>query len=302
MMDFQQYELLLDLAETQNITNTAKRLGYTQPGASHILKKIENELGFSVIFREKYGVTLTPAAELLLPQIRKIMVEQEQLYQTISAINGLEYGKVTIGTYSSVAVHLLPEILRQFKEVHPSLEIDIREGGADNILDWMDKNIIDFAFISRPYAKELEFLSYGKDPLLAILPGDFYLENQEYFRIEDFEGMPFILSADGNDFDIHNALECSGVLPDYSYSVLDDHTIMSMVEHNLGVSMVTQLIATDSHYNVKLLPIAPAYCRDMGIAMADYDKLSKAARTFVDFAIQRLPSLWKKIVSEQGEK
>ena len=66
--------------------------------------------------------------------------------------------------------------------------------------------------------------------------------------------------------------------------------------------MVTQLIATDSHYNVKLLPIAPAYCRDMGIAMADYDKLSKAARTFVDFAIQRLPSLWKKIVSEQGIK
>ena len=154
MMDFQQYELLLDLAETQNITNTAKRLGYTQPGASHILKKIENELGFSVIFREKYGVTLTPAAELLLPQIRKIMAEQEQLQQTICAMNGLEYGKVTIGTYSSVAVHLLPEILRQFKEVHPSLEIDIREGGADNILDWMDKNIIDFAFISRPYAKE----------------------------------------------------------------------------------------------------------------------------------------------------
>lgn len=297
-MDFQQYVLLLDLAETKNITNTAKRLGYTQPGASHILKKIENELGFAVIFREKYGITLTPAAELLLPQIRKIMAEQERLQQTIYAINGLEYGTVTIGAYSSVAAHLLPEILRQFKEVHPRLEIDIREGGADSILDWMDKNIIDCAFISRPYAKELEFLSYGKDPLLAILPGDFYLEDSRRFRMKDFEGMPFILSADGNDFDIHNALECSGVLPDYSYSVLDDHTIMSMVEHKLGVSIVTKLIATGTPYDVKLVPVEPSYYRDMGIAMGSYDKLTKAARTFVDFSIQRLPGMWAHLMEQ----
>lgn len=292
-MDFQQYRLLLDLAQTRNITNTAKRLGYTQPGASHILKKIESELGFSVIYREKYGVTLTPAAELLLPQIRKIMAEQEKFLQQVSAINGLEYGKVRIGAYSSVAVHLLPEILRQFKELHPSLEIDIREGGADNILEWMDKNLIDCAFISRPYAKNIDFLSYGKDPLIAILPGSYDWEEGKSFRIEGFEGLPFILSADGNDFDIHNALECSGVDPNYIYSVLDDQTIMSMVEHKLGVSIVTRLIAYKNRYDIKMLPIEPEYYREMGIAMADYDRLSKASRTFVDFSIQLLPDLWK---------
>ena len=294
-MDFQEYELLLDLAETKNITNTAKRLGYTQPGASHILKKIEGELGFNVIFREKYGVTLTPAAEMLLPQIRKIMTEQERFRQTVSAINGLEYGKITIGAYSSVASHLLPEILFEFKHIHPSLEIDIREGGADSILEWMDKNLIDCAFISRPYAKKLDFLSYGKDPLMAILPGDFFWDDSRAFRIEDFEGLPFIMSADGNDFDIHNALESAGVFPDYSYSVLDDQTIMSMVEHKLGVSIVTKLIATGSSYNVKTVPIEPEYYRDLGIAMASYENLSKAARTFVDFSISLLPELWTDI-------
>ena len=298
-MDFQQYELLIDLAETRNITNTAKRLGYTQPGASHILKKIETELGFSVIFREKYGVTLTPAAELLLPQIRKIMAEQERLQQTISSINGLEYGKVTIGAYSSVAIHLLPEILHEFKHIHPNLDIDIREGGADRILEWMDKNLVDCAFISRPYAKKLDFMSYGKDPLLAALPGNFCWDEEKTFRIENFEGLPFVLSADGNDFDIHNALESSGVIPDYSYSVLDDQTIMSMVEHKLGVSIVTKLIAMDNRYDIKLIPIEPEYCRDMGIAMVSYDNLTKAARTFVDFSIQLLPQMWEKVVGQE---
>lgn len=291
-MDFQQYELLLDLAETQNITNTAKRLGYTQPGASHVLKKIESELGFNVIFREKYGVTLTPSAELLLPQIRKIMTEQEKLMQTIYAINGLEYGKVTIGAYSSVATHLLPEILRQFKQLHPHLEIDIREGGADNILEWLDKNLIDCAFISRPYAKKIDFLSYGKDPLVAILPGSFAWKESVPFRIEDFDGLPFIMSAEGNDYDIHNALQQAGVVPNAVYSVLDDQTIMSMVEHRLGVSIVTKLIAEGNRYDIKQVPIEPSYYREMGIAMADYEKLSKAARTFVDFSIQLLPELY----------
>lgn len=290
-MDFPQYELLLDLAETKNITKTAERLGYSQPGASHMLKKIERELGFPVVFREKYGVTLTPAAQLLLPRIREVMATNEKLEQTIASIKGLEYGKVTIGAYSSVAINLLPPILLEFKRAHPGLEIDIREGGADSILDWMDKNIIDFAFISRPYARTMEFLSYGKDPLVAVLPED-YKTVGDSFPIEEFDNKPFIISAAGNDFDIHNALECSGISPDFHYSVLDDHTILSMVEHKLGISILTKLIAKNTSYRVKMLPIEPQFVRDMGIGMRSYRNLSPAAKTFVDFAMEHIPKIW----------
>lgn len=290
-MDFPQYELLLDLAETRNITKTAENLGYSQPGASHIIKKIEKELGFPIIFREKYGVTLTPAAQLLLPRIREVMATNEKLEQTIASIKGLEYGKVTIGAYSSVAINLLPQILLEFKQEHPGLEIDIREGGADNLLDWVDNNMIDFAFISRPYARTMEFMSYGKDPLVAVLPMDYPFEG-ERFPMEEFENKPFIISAAGNDFDIHNALECSGICPDFHYSVLDDHTILSMVEHKLGLSILTKLIAKGTRYQVKLLPVEPMYVRDMGIGMRSYRNLSPAAKTFVDFAMEHIPDIW----------
>lgn len=113
-MTLQQYELLIDLAETGNITRTAENLGYSQPGASHIIRNIEKELGFPVITREKYGVHLTAAAELLIPDMRQMMRAQEKLTEKVNAINGLEYGNVTVGAYSSVATHLLPEIIRDF--------------------------------------------------------------------------------------------------------------------------------------------------------------------------------------------
>lgn len=297
-MDFNHYEVLLNLAETKNITRTAELLGYSQPGVSHILKNIEKELGFPVVFREKYGVTLTKDAELLLPHIREVMATNEKLQQTIASIQGLEYGRVTIGAYSSVAIHLLPQILREFKKAHPGIEIDIREGGADSILEWLDNNMIDFAFISRPYARTLEFLSYGKDPLLAVLPENYVVEDEERFPMEEFEGKPFIISAYGNDFDIHNALECSGIMPNFHYSVLDDHTILSMVENRLGLSILTKLISVGSSYKVKLVPVYPEYYRDMGIGMKNYKKLSPAAKTFVDYAIRVLPDIWKTIFSE----
>ncbi len=296
-MELNKYQLLLDLAETQNITRTAERLGYSQPGASHILKGIEKELGFPVVFREKYGVTLTPAAELLLPRIREIMAANEKLEQTIYSIKGLEYGKVTIGAYSSIAIHLLPKLLLEFKEAHPGIEIDIREGGADNILEWMDNNMIDFAFFSRPYARTMEFFPFGEDPLVAVLPKDYPTEGYGVFDMEKFENQPFIISAAGNDIDIHNALECSGITPNFHYSVLDDHTILAMVEGHLGVSILTELIVTGTEKKVKILPINPAYYRLLGIGMRHYSDLSPAAKTFVDFSKAHMGQIFDEVLN-----
>ncbi len=288
-MEWNKYYLLLDLAETKNITRTAERLGYSQPGVSHILKNLEKEMGFPLVIREKYGVVLTPAAELLLPQIRDIVTAGEKLEQTIYAINGLEYGKITIGTYSSISIHLLPKLLSRFREEHPDLDIYIKEGGADTILEWMADNMVDFAFLSRPYTKAMEFIPFGKDPLLATLPLDYPVHpKQEAFDITCFEDQNFIISAVGNDFDVHYALEQSGVSPKFHYSVLDDHSILSMVENHLGISILSRLIATGYEDKVKLLPLQPFYSRELGIGMRSYENLSPAARTFVDFAKENL--------------
>jgi len=284
-MEWSKFDLLLDLAETRNITKTAQRLGYSQPGASHILKNLEKDMGFPLIVREKYGVTLTPAAELLLPKIRDIVSAGEKLEQMIYAINGLEYGKITIGTYSSIAIHLLPKLLSRFCAKHPELNIYIKEGGADNILEWMNGNMVDFAFLSRSHTTQMEFIPFGQDPLLAVLPLDYPTgENREDFDIHLFEEQNFIISADGNDFDVHDALEQSGVRPKFQYSVLDDHSILSMVENHLGISILSRLIARGYEDKVKLLPLQPYCCRELGIGMRSYENLSPAARTFVDFA------------------
>ena len=62
-MDIKKFKLFLDVAETNNFTKSGDRLGYTQSGVSHILKSLEEEVGFPLFIRSKHGVTLTKSAK-----------------------------------------------------------------------------------------------------------------------------------------------------------------------------------------------------------------------------------------------
>ena len=115
-MDLRQCEVFVDLSETQNISKTAERLGYSQPGVSHILKTLEEECGFPLAIRQKYGLTLTPMGEQLLPAVRSLLKRRENLMETITAINGLEEGTISIGTYASIQFIYCRQSLKSFQE------------------------------------------------------------------------------------------------------------------------------------------------------------------------------------------
>ena len=72
-MDIKKYALFVDVANTKNLTKSGERMGYTQPGVSHVLKTIEAELGFELFLRTKKGVELTPNAQAILPLVREIL-------------------------------------------------------------------------------------------------------------------------------------------------------------------------------------------------------------------------------------
>jgi Transcriptional regulator len=287
-MDINKYRLFADVAETKNFTRSAERLGYSQSGVSHILKGLEAELGFPLFVRSKYGVTLTYNAERLLPLVRNILSETEKLEQTTYAIQGLETGKLTIGTFSSISIHCLPPILHQFKEQHPHIDIFLKEGGADDIRQWIDGNIVDLGFLSLPRSRSLDWIPLGRDPLMAVLPKDYPVSSYDAFPMEEIQERPFIISAVGTDYDIHYALETCGIHPNLKYSSMDDRAIVSMVIHHLGISILPKLILTDLEEKIIALPLKPFFYRDLGIAMRSYAGLPPVARKFADFAKKEL--------------
>ena len=99
-MEINKYALFADVADTKNFTKTGERMGYTQPGVSHILKGMEAEFGFPLFIRTKQGVIPTTNAETILPLVRQLLSINEQLEQTISSLNGLTTGRLTIASFA----------------------------------------------------------------------------------------------------------------------------------------------------------------------------------------------------------
>ncbi|MDD3362192.1 MAG: LysR family transcriptional regulator [Hespellia sp.] len=290
-MDVNKYALFADIAETRNFTKSGERMGYTQPGVSHILKAMENELGFPLFLRSKQGVTLTPNARDMLPLVRKLLAVNEQLEQTIASINGLERGHLIIASFVSISRNWLPSIIYEFRKEYPGIEIELLEGGTDDIVGWVENSIADFGLLSKKHASSLNWLPLYEDPLVAVLPETEPYISMDRFSLSKMKDQPFIISAEGTDYDVHAALIKEKITPNTLLSSKDDSTIVSMVANHLGISILPSLVVNGAHKKVKTLPLEPYYSRQLGIGMRTQSTLTPAARHFIEYIQATLPDL-----------
>ncbi|MCR5054421.1 MAG: LysR family transcriptional regulator [Lachnospiraceae bacterium] len=281
-MEINKYLLFADVAETKNFTKSGDNMGYTQPGVSHILKSMEHEIGFPLFIRTRQGIELTPNAEIILPIVRRLLSINEQLEQTIASLNGLEIGHLSIASFASISRIWLPKVLNRFQREYPGIEIELMEGGTDDIVGWINNNYVDFGLVSRRHTEGLEWISIAEDPLVAVLPEGYVDDDDTVFPIKEMHNKPFIIPAEGTDYDVHYALADSGVVPDERFSSKDDSAIVSMVANNLGLSILPELVVMGNDFKFKNLPLDPPYSRELGIAYRSGSSLSPAAKHFLE--------------------
>jgi DNA-binding transcriptional LysR family regulator len=282
-MDVRKCKLFVLTAETRNISKTAELTGYTQSGVSHTLKALEDEVGVKLFSRDRYGVRLTPMGADLLSYVKRFLAENERLEQFVYDLHGLEVGAITIGTFTSISSSWLPPILRRFRDMHPNIEIRIREGGADELVEWMEAMTIDLAFFSKPPVCDFDFIDLDSDPLVAVLPLDYELPAAEKsFDINQFNDQPFVLLEEGVDYDVREMFEMAGVRPKIMLSSQYDMTIMSMVENHLGFSVLPKLSFYNIHNDqLRILPLDPPFYRRLGIGVRKLETTPPVVRSFI---------------------
>lgn len=290
-MDTKKLEVLLKAIDSGSLTKAAAESGYTQSGISHMIKALEQEVGFSLLERSKKGVEPTPSALLLLPLIREMVNLDESLQQEIWGIKGIEKGAVTIGSFSSISFHWLPEIIKRFQEEFPYITLRLMEGGMDEIENLFLEKKIDIAFFSRQSHHSYDFVHLVKDPLVAVLPLNHRMAEAKAFPMKDFQKEPFILTAKGFDYDINGVLKKNRIEPLVRFTCMDDLTVISMVSKGLGLSILPKLVLGGHGDKVKGIPLLPEAYRDLGIALPSLKEASPSSRKFVEVA--------KKIVKEE---
>lgn len=289
-MNTDKFRILMAVVEAGSLTNAAAQLGISQSAVSHSLAGLEEELGFAIVNRSRGGVSLTDEGERLMPAVRGLMNSAEQLEQTAAAICGIDSGTVRIGAFTSVAVHWLPPILKQFQADFPNVEFRLLNGDYHDVEQWLTDGSIDIGFINLPCSVECERIALMEDRLLAIVPKSSRFASYPKFPLIECETEPFISLLESSDHDARRALEAAGVRPNVRFYTKDDYAILAMVEQGLGMSIMPELLLKGRHDDLIALPLVPEAKRTIGLAIAAGDRAGPATRKFAEYVVKYVKS------------
>ena len=279
-MDTKKLEALVVSVELGSFTRAAEQLGYTQSGLTHMMNSLEKDIGFPVLVRGRSGVQLTPAGQRIFPLVQECLAGSAALEREISLINSHKEDSVRVAAYESIARHWLPEVIQQFRREHPDVTVDIQMGSVDEVYRWVLEDRVDMCFASRQDYNTLDWTPLRDDELLAILPPD-YPDGDNAFPIEFFNGQEFLMPSMGFDKDILRVLNEHGVAPLIRTTQVSDSAVISMVEHGLGVSVLSRLVLRGRQNSVRALPLLPQAFRKLGIAARPRKELRPIVRKFI---------------------
>ena len=283
-MNIQKYLAFLKTVELGSFTKAAQALNYTQSAVSHMINDLESDWRLTLLERDRAGVRMTSDGQRLLPLIREICDGQRRLQGEVDELHGLGAGLIRIGTFSSVAAHWLPNMIKTFQLDYPNMDFEFLQGHYEDIEAWILDGRVDCGFLRLPASRPgLEATFLEQDRLMAIIPENHPQSGCARFPLKALLDDPFMLLERGSRDEISKIFVRHGLSPKIHFVTWDDYAIMAMVEKGLGISILPELILRRVPYRIlaKELEI-PAY-RRIGFAVRDSKLLTPAVKRFIEY-------------------
>jgi DNA-binding transcriptional LysR family regulator len=291
---FRQLAALVAVASEGSFGAAADELGYSQASVSQQVAALERLLG-TPLFDRPGGpkpVSLTPAGRVLLPQAEHILEHIASAQRYVDETLAGATGRVSVGTFQSVSVHLLPRAVRALREVSPGITVALYEGpSSEGLIDDLLDDELDVIFIEGSYRDpRVQVTELGRDPYLLLLAKDSPLlthVKRGAFPLVELDGVALIGQPPltyQDDVDV--ILRSHGITPRYLFRTVDNGAVQAMVRSGIAPAIMPRL-AVDMHdANIIALPLSPQVePRTVSIAIRSGDSVLPAARAFVEAAV-----------------
>lgn len=169
-IDSRQMLAFATLARCGSFTQTAKDLHLTQSAISHTIKALEKDVGVPLFERVGKKVFLTQAGEQLRPSAERILREMHDARTALEEIGAWGRGRLRVGASVTTCQHLLPTVLREFRQSFPECALRIEPGDGPRMVDLLRNNQVDIALMLEPGREEaLEFRRLFSDELRVLI-------------------------------------------------------------------------------------------------------------------------------------
>lgn len=288
-----QLRALVAVAEFGNFSEAAIHLELSQSAVSHAIASLEEEMGVVLLARGRYGAHLTPVGERVITYAQQVLQLLEAMVKEANLEKGLHGGSVRIACFRSVATHVLPAAIAQFRRRFPEIAVTINEHpDFTGVEQALREGHADLGFTHLPTTDEFDTWEMLRDQYVALLPPN--ADSTNTISWEQLAAYPLILSTVNACYlPINNYLKTSQHPIKVAYQVSEDSTIVSMVEQGLGAAIMPRLAAEPLPAIIKVCNLPVSLERVIGIAVLANALHTPAVFAFLD-TLKNAPSLPEK--------
>ncbi|SOD58581.1 DNA-binding transcriptional regulator, LysR family [Streptomyces zhaozhouensis] len=249
-MQWQQLRYFTAVAETRHFTRAAQREHVSQPSLSQQIRALERELGAELFHRARGHISLTDAGAALLPLARRILADTETARREVQEVAQLRRGRVRLGAPPSLCASLVPDVLREFRDRYPGIELLVHEDGSQDLVRALAAGELDLALVITPLTGQAPALAteeLSREELVVISPP---VEDERPLpagpiAIEELRDRPLVMFRHGYDLRELTLAACqaAGFEPRFSVAGGEMDAVLSFVRAGLGLAVVPRMVA-----------------------------------------------------------
>lgn len=253
--------LFLAVAEEQNFSRAAKRLGMTQPPLTEQIQILEQALKVKLFERSRRGARLTPVGAAILPAVRKFADQLERLELAVDEAVAGHRGMLTIGAISSAMFDVLPGIIERFKLEYPQITVSVREIDSVEAVPALESGDIDLAFarLDGDLGKSIRWLPLTEESLMVALPAEHSLAQHNRVALASLASEPLVMFARKVSplyFDnLIATCRANGFSPRVLHEVRSVASQIAFVSCGQGIALVPAAMSKLAPANVVLRPL-----------------------------------------------
>jgi len=261
-MELRHLRSFVAVAEERHFGRAAERLHMAQPPLSQQIRRLEAELGATLLHRTTRSVELAPAGDVLLVRAREILALVEGATEDARRAARGEFGRLAVGFTGSATYALLPQVAAALRSELPGVVLDLRgelltPAQVERLLDGR----LDVGLLRPPVRDgDLAVEVVRSEPLVAVLPEAHPLAEADSVPLEELEGEPFVVYPSHFRSVVHDAVEATcaahGFHPRVALEVSETATLVRSVAAGLGVSLVPESVRHMTVHGAVYRPLA----------------------------------------------
>ena len=282
------------VAESQSFTKASEKLFRTQPAVSQAVRSLEEDVGEKLFIRHGRTSSLTQAGQILLEHVEEAFNVLERGRLRIDALKGLQEGELTISTSDTTAYYVLPDVLKEFREHYPGVDVRIHCRPSPISAEQIVAHEADMGIVTLP----IEHPKIASESLIlredvAICAPGHALARRKSIMFRNLVDYPLVLLDRGSNTRtyIDQRIREAGLKPKIIMELGSIEVIKKLVQLDFGISVVP-LIALHTEIEQGTLQAIRVFkkveCRTLGVIYPAKGLFSHAAQVFVEMLKRHL--------------